>query len=294
MLVPIALLDLERERRPAVDAGEALRVLEGAPHVADVAQPHDPVALGLDRQVEHVLGGLEHARHLDREAALAGVERTRGDQPVVARRRPPASSSAREAVALDQQRVDDDLEQLLALAGDLDLEHVGKALDPVLEVARELRAACARARRPTSVTTSTGNSARLTSSTNGSSVSCRQLGLGDVDLLAHVGERLVDVDAGVELEGDRAVALAGVGPHLLDALDRPQLLLHRPHQQALGVLGRDALVRDRRRRRSAAGRPGSASFGMSRYDQPRRSEDQRERQQRPRASARSSLRSASS
>src|SRR5690606_10519259 len=60
---------------------------------------------------------------------------------------------------------------------------------------------------------------------------------------AHVSERLVAVD-GTRLEFQRHVraALVGVRGHLLEAFERTQLLLHRPHQQALGVLRRDAFM----------------------------------------------------
>ena len=53
-----------------------------------------------------------------------------------------SSSLGAQAEALEPQRIDDDLEQLLALAADLDVEDVGQALDPVLELAgqREQRA----------------------------------------------------------------------------------------------------------------------------------------------------------
>ena len=38
------LLDLQRQRRAAVDPGEALRVLEGPPDLGDVRERDDPVA----------------------------------------------------------------------------------------------------------------------------------------------------------------------------------------------------------------------------------------------------------
>ena len=69
-----------------------------------------------------------------------------------------------------------------------------------------------------------------------------QLGLGAVDLLAHLDQGEVDVDAGLELKQHRGVALARGRAHLLQALEHLQLALHRPHQQPLGVLGADALV----------------------------------------------------
>jgi hypothetical protein len=77
-----SLRHLQRDRRPAVQPREALRVLEGAPHLGHVAHPHRRVATHLDRHVEDVGGAIEHAGHLDGETTPAGVERTGGDEPV--------------------------------------------------------------------------------------------------------------------------------------------------------------------------------------------------------------------
>jgi hypothetical protein len=237
------LRHLERQRRLAVDPGEALRILEGAPHARDVAQPHHRVARRLDREIEHVLGGLEHSRHLDREPALAGVERTRGDQTVVARDQGEQVVELK-AVALHQQGIDHDLEQLFPLAGDVDLEHARQRLEASAQLTRM------RQQRPLRHLAREGDHEhreqrevdladdRLVGAVG-------QLGLGLIDLLAHVLERLVDVDPGIELQRHGAGALIGVRAHLLDALDAAQLLLHRPDQKALGVLGRDSLMGNR-------------------------------------------------
>ena len=59
-------------------------VLEGAAHRRDVAQRDHGVVLDPHRQVEHVPGFLDDARHLDRKAPLAGIQAARGNEPVVA------------------------------------------------------------------------------------------------------------------------------------------------------------------------------------------------------------------
>ncbi len=72
----------------------------------------------------------------------------------------------------------------------------------------------------------------------------RQLGLGEIDLVAHVRQRLVGIETRHEFQGDRGMSLAGIGRHFLDALYGLQFVLHGPHQHALGVFGRDARVGD--------------------------------------------------
>ena len=65
----------------------------------------------------------------------------------------------------------------------------------------------------------------------------------EIDLLAYVIQRLVDVVTGLELEHHAGAALIGVGPELLQPLDGADLLLHRSRQQAFGIVRRDALQR---------------------------------------------------
>ena len=101
------------------------------------------------------------------------------------------------------------------------------------------RASCSSVRSgtsPPSATTSTGKSERLTSWTCGSSASRGSSLLRVVDLGAHVGERHVGIEAGLELEQHVAAALEGGGAHLLDVVDRLQLRLERAQDQPLGIL----------------------------------------------------------
>ncbi len=70
----------------------------------------------------------------------------------------------------------------------------------------------------------------------------REFDLGQVNLFAHILQCLVAIEAGIKLEQYRGMPLLGGGAHLLDPLDGLQLLLHRPHQQPLGILRRDPLM----------------------------------------------------
>ena len=89
-----------------------------------------------DRHLQDVVDGLEEARQLDAEAPGAGVEGTGGDDAVGARH-PVDDVAGIEVVAFEHQGIDQQFNQLVAVAGNLRLQHLGNALDLVLEVARQ-------------------------------------------------------------------------------------------------------------------------------------------------------------
>src|SRR5262249_22000972 len=70
----------------------------------------------------------------------------------------------------------------------------------------------------------------------------RQVVLGLIDLGAHVRERGLGVEPGLELEQDEAAALEGGRAHLLHVADRLELGLDRPQQEPLGILRADAAL----------------------------------------------------
>jgi hypothetical protein len=107
--------DLQADGRPAVHPGESGGVLEGAAHAGHVAEGDDPIAADLHRQAQHVLRALEQAGHLDREAALAGIQGAGGHQAVVALDEADEFLVA-DAVTVQHQRVDDYLHRLDAIA----------------------------------------------------------------------------------------------------------------------------------------------------------------------------------
>ena len=194
------LLDLQRHDAAAVDPGVSRRVLEGAAHAGDVAQAHDAVALGADRQVQQVVGLVEQARHLDGEVAAPGVERAGRHQPVVAGDGLEQLDLG-DAVALQAHQIDDDLQQLLPLAGDVDLQHPGQALDLLLQIPGdgEQRAFWQLPRQRHRQHGKEGDvdlvHRRLVAVLG-------QLGLGLVDLFADVDQGLVGIEAGLELQHD--------------------------------------------------------------------------------------------
>ena len=234
------LLDLQRDRRLAVEARVGPGVLEGPSHRGDVPDRDHGVPLDHDGQGQDVVQRLEKAGHLDGKLAVPGVERAGGDQPVVARdgfqQRPVA-----DVVAFEAQRVDDDLEDLVAVAGDVGVQDSGKPFEIVAEASGEPQQRAF------------GNVSGQHDDEHGEQadvdlVHARllrvrgQFALGRVHAFPDVPQGGVGVEPGLELEQHRGVALAGVGAHFPDALDGPQLLFHGPHQEPLRVLRRDAFV----------------------------------------------------
>jgi hypothetical protein len=128
--------DLERQGRLPVHPGEAVRVLEGAADGADIADGDDRVALHLQRDRHHVANRLEDAGDLDRETPLAGIHGA-GRNQLVEPRDHRGDLFRVQLVALQQDRVDDHLDQLVAVAGDVGFQHRRDRLDLVLEAARQ-------------------------------------------------------------------------------------------------------------------------------------------------------------
>ncbi len=234
--------NLQGHGLPAVDAGEALRVLERTADVCDVAEPDHGVAVDLDRHRHDVGDVLEQARHLDREPPLAGVLGTGGHQQVAVVHDGGGFADG-QAVALDLDRIDEDFDHLVAVADDLCFEDAGNPLDGVLKLVGQLDE-CPLGHVAGQDDQDHREQAEI------DLVDGRLVGvggkfrLGQVDPLADVVEGRIGVEAGLEFHHDAAAALVAGRAHFLDALDGPQFLLHRPDQQAFGVLGRDALVRD--------------------------------------------------
>ncbi len=69
-----ALLDLDGDRRLAVQPRHRLGVLVGRADGRQVLRPHHGIGAGDDRQVGDVLGRLDERRHLDRVLALRTLD----------------------------------------------------------------------------------------------------------------------------------------------------------------------------------------------------------------------------
>ena len=77
-------------------------------------------------------------------------------------------------------------------------------------------------------------------------ISCHgQISFGKINPLADISQRCIGIEARVELEQHVRATFIPSGPHLLDALDRLEFLLHGSNQQSLGVLGRDPFMTHR-------------------------------------------------
>ncbi len=98
--------------------------------VGDVPDPDHRAVPDQHGHVQHVVDVFDHARNRDRDAAGAGGEGAGGDQPVVALHRT-GHVFVSEAVGLDRHGIDDDLDEVVARADDVDLEHARQGLEPI-------------------------------------------------------------------------------------------------------------------------------------------------------------------
>ena len=237
-----ALRHVERDGRVAVHPRIALAILEGAPDVGDVGQRHHRVAVGLHRQVEDVLGGLDDARHLHRHASGAGVEGAGGDQAVVAQHGVEELLGA-DLIGFEARRIDHHLEQFLAVALHLGVEHVRERLHVVADFLRQVvDHALRRAFAADQIHLQNGIVGRRLFQDEGFLGGARKLRFGAVHRGAHVEQRLVEVVGGVELDDHPRRAFVGEGAHFVDAFDGAQLHFERLDEQPLGVFGGDAFV----------------------------------------------------
>ncbi len=236
------LRHLDGDRRLAVDAADGGRVLEGRADLGDVAERDGGRARDGDREFQDVFGILDQRRHLHREAAGLALQRAGGDQAVAGAERGDQLFQ-RNAVALQEHRLGDDLDDLVAVAAQIRVEHARHLLDRDLGLPGKLQERALR-----HVAAERDHEHREQREIDLVHLRlvgvARQLAPGVVDLGAHVGDGHVGIEAGLEFQQHVAAALEGGGAHLLDVLHRGELRLQRAKDQPLGVLRADAALRD--------------------------------------------------
>ena len=133
-----ALLDLDGDRRLAVEPGDRLGILEGRAHRGEILHAHDGIRPRDHRQVGDVLRRLDQRRDFDRIFALGAFDRAGRDQAV---RRAHAQDQLVEPQSVGGQlhRIDDRLDQLVTRSLEGALEHAGNFLDAVTQLLRRGR-----------------------------------------------------------------------------------------------------------------------------------------------------------
>ena len=124
------------------------------------------------------------------------------------------SCSMRDAVAVHQHRIEDDLDRLVARAAQLGGKHARRLLDGILRGARD-----AQQRALGHVAGEPHHQHRIERQVDLEHLRlvdiARQVVLGLIDLGAHIGERRFGIEPGLELEQHEAAAFEGGGAHLL-------------------------------------------------------------------------------
>ena len=98
----------------------------------DIAEGHHAVAHYLDRHGQHVFEIFDHPGHFHAHAPGAGVQAAGGDQAVVAANQV-EQLVVIDAVAVEHLRVDDDFQQVFAIATNFNRQYFGDAFDVLFQ-----------------------------------------------------------------------------------------------------------------------------------------------------------------
>ena len=192
-------------------------------HLADVADGHHLVAVGLDRQAQDVLGRGHHARQLHREIALPGDQVPGWNQLVVAADDIGQVGGA-DVVGLHPGRIDRDLQHLVAAARNLGAQDARQGFQMILQGLRR-RIERPFGRRPGQDDAEYRIVADVLLFDDRRQGVRREQAPRQIDLGPHVLQNLVLVEIDLEFERHQGQALIGPGVHLLQPLDRFQLAL---------------------------------------------------------------------
>ena len=235
-----ALGDLDGHRGAPVHARDRGGVLERRLDLRDVAQGDRGTGGGHYGNVENVLRLLEQRRHLDGKTAGLAFKRAGGNQRVEGLGNG-AELIDGQPIAADQGRIEDDLDCFVTRPAQLGGEHSWSLLDRILRSARN-----AQQRALGHVAGESHHQHGIERQVHLEHLRlvhvARQVVLGLVDLGAHIRERGLGIEAGLELEEDEATAFESGGTHLLHVAHRLELGLDRAQQQAFGIFRADAAL----------------------------------------------------
>ncbi len=231
-----ALLHRQRHRFPAVDARVGAALLEAVAHRGDVAHLHRALADHLDHELLDGERIFDLAGDAQRERLALERELAAGDRDVLVADRV-EHVVERGAVEAQPLGVDVDLHFALHAADEGRPQHAGDRLDLVLHglgQAPELD----RADVAGEVDLQDRHIGEIELAQDRFLGVGRELGLGEIDPVAHLLQREVEVDAGDELDVDHRDALGRRRGDLFDPLEPLQLAFELVGELALDVGGR--------------------------------------------------------
>ena len=238
-----ALDHLQGHRGVAVEARGADAILEGQVDRRQIAKPHHPVAIGLDRKAIDIAGFLEGRRDLDRKRALRIVDFACGNKLIVVAHHIDQLKRG-DVIGLKAQRVDHHLDHLVAIARDTGLKHRFHALKRVLKILGKPRHR-AFGHRAAEVDDDDREFAEVHLAQGVFLGAIGKFGLGGVHRVAHIGKDLGLVPAKLELKRHAAIVFRRRAGHFLEPVQIAQLGFHHLDQQFLAVFGGNAGEGDR-------------------------------------------------
>ena len=210
---PLALDHLQRNRGRAVVARGADGVFERQVDLRQITECYDTVAVGFDRQVIDVFGGIEGGRDFDRERALVGFYRARWHQKVVVGYDVDQLTSG-DVIGLKGEGVDNDLQHFIAVTGKPHFEDRTHAFQFGLEVLGQPQQGAFR-HRTREADDQDGELGEIDLRDFVLLTTLREFRLGLVHLVAHIGDGRAFVPAEFELKEDARKTLRCGGRHAL-------------------------------------------------------------------------------
>ena len=116
----LALDDLQRDGRFAIEPGRAGAIFEGQTDIGQLAKRDDPVAIHRNRQVVDIFDAIETRRDFDGDRPRLRFDLACGNQLVVVDHGVDQIGGG-DVVGLERQRIDDDLQHLLPITGQASL-----------------------------------------------------------------------------------------------------------------------------------------------------------------------------
>ncbi len=231
-----ALLHRERHRLAAVDARVGAALLEAVAHRGDVAHLDRALSDDFDHELLDGEGVFDLARDAQGQRLPLELELAAGNRDVLVADRI-EHVVERDAVEPQALRVDVDLHLALDAADERRPQHAGNRLDFVLNRLRQTpqldRADVAR-----EVHLENRHVGEVELAQDRLFGVGRELGLGEVDPVAHLLQREVEVDAGDELDVHHRDALGRGRGDLFDSLEALELALELVGELAFDVGGR--------------------------------------------------------
>ena len=121
-----------------IKAGRTGAVCKGQTNIGDIAEGHNPVTIGFDRQIENVDRRIKGGGDLDRKVGIFRVNRACWDQLVVVDH-DTNQLAGRHIIRFQLQRIDEHFQHLFSVPGQPGAQNRFETFNPILKILRNLQ-----------------------------------------------------------------------------------------------------------------------------------------------------------